>query len=153
MARFAIANLNEGELDGTRILPPAAYDEMWSPQAESPWAEMFGPPLNAYGLGWWVGDFNGHPVMGNYGAEVGFQSHLALFPDDDMAVIALVNLYDPDAGAFYAYDMGNAISDVLWAERQSDQSARDNSETGGNAGWVDRSTQPSRRLNLWIVRP
>lgn len=113
MARFAIANLNEGELDGTRILPSAAYDEMWSPQAESPWAEMFGPALNTYGLGWWVGDFNGHRIIGNYGAEVGFQSHVALFPDDGMALIALVNLFDPDAGAFYAFDIGNALQATL----------------------------------------
>ena len=113
MARFAMANMNQGELDATRVLPTAAYDEMWTPQAASPWAENFGPQVTNYGLGWWVGEFNGHRIIGNYGTEFGFQSHLALFPDDGMAVIALVNLFDPEAGTFYAYDIGNGIADIL----------------------------------------
>lgn len=113
MARFAIANMNQGELDGTRVLPASAYDEMWAPQAASTWAEAFGPQVTNYGLGWWVGEFNGHPIIGNYGTEFGFQSHLGLFPDDGMAVIALVNLFDPDAGTFYAYDIGNGVAEAL----------------------------------------
>ena len=113
MARFALANMNQGELDGMRVLPASAYEEMWAPQAASPWAEMFGPQVASYGLGWWVGDFNEHPIIGNYGTEFGFQSHLALFPDDDMAVIALVNLFDPEAGAFFALDIGSAVAEAL----------------------------------------
>jgi CubicO group peptidase (beta-lactamase class C family)/predicted dienelactone hydrolase len=117
LARFARANLNQGELDGVRILPASAYDEMWAPQADSPWAEMFGPSVASYGLGWWVGDFYGHRIIGNYGAEFGFQSHLALFPDDGMAVIALVNLFDPEAGQFYALQIADAIqADLLGIE-------------------------------------
>ena len=65
----------------------AQPDAMWSPQAASTWAEMFGPQVTDYGLGWWVGEFNGHPIIGNYGAESGFQSHLGIFPDEGYAVI------------------------------------------------------------------
>ena len=113
MARFAVANLNHGELNGTRVLPASTYDKMWAPQATSSWAENFGPQVTSYGLGWWVGDFKGHRIIGNYGTEFGFQSHLGLFPDEGLAVIALVNLFDPEAGSFYAYDMGNGIAEVL----------------------------------------
>ena len=113
MARFAIANMNQGTLDGARVLPASAYDEMWAPQAASPWAEMFGPTVSNYALGWWVGEFNGHRIIGNYGTEFGFQSHFGMFPDDDMAVIAMVNLFDPEAGTFYAYDIGNAVAEAL----------------------------------------
>ncbi len=113
MARFAVANLNHGELNGTRVLPASAYDKMWAPQATSSWAENFGPQVTSYGLGWWVGEFKGHRIIGNYGTEYGFQSHLGLFPDEGFAVIALVNLFDPEAGSFYAYDIGNGIAEVL----------------------------------------
>jgi len=113
MARFAVANLNHGELNGTRVLPASTYDKMWAPQATSSWAENFGPQVTSYGLGWWVGAFKGHRIIGNYGTEFGFQSHLGLFPDEGIAVIALVNLFDPEAGSFYAYDMGNGIAEVL----------------------------------------
>ena len=51
MARFAIANMNQGELDGTQVLPASAYDEMWAPQAASPWAENVRP--TGYEL--WIG--------------------------------------------------------------------------------------------------
>ena len=47
MARFAVANMNHGELDGTRVLPASAYDEMWAPQAASSWAETFRPAGHA----------------------------------------------------------------------------------------------------------
>ena len=98
MARFAVANMNHGELNGTRVLPASAYDKMWAPQAASSWAQNFGPQVTSYGLGWWVGEFKGHRIIGNYGTEFGFQSHLGLFPDEGIAVIALVNLFDPEAG-------------------------------------------------------
>ena len=27
------------------------------------------PHVTNYGLGWWIGEVNGHTVIGNYGAE------------------------------------------------------------------------------------
>jgi CubicO group peptidase (beta-lactamase class C family)/predicted dienelactone hydrolase len=113
MARFAAANMNHGELEDARVLPDAAYVDMWSPQVASTWAEMFGPQVTDYGLGWWVGTTNGQSIIGNYGAEAGFQSHLGIFPDKGFAVIAMVNAYDPEAGAFPAYDIGNGVAEVL----------------------------------------
>ena len=113
MARFAIANMNHGEFDGTRVLQASTYDEMWAPQADSTWTDGFGPQVTSYALGWWVGEFNGHTIIGNYGADAGFQSHLGMFPDEDYAVIAMVNLHDPEAGSFLAYDIGNGVAEVL----------------------------------------
>jgi CubicO group peptidase (beta-lactamase class C family)/predicted dienelactone hydrolase len=123
LARFAIANMNQGELDGVRVLPASAYDKMWAPEAASPWAENFGPQVTSYGLGWWVGEFKGHRIIGNYGTEFGFQSHLGLFPDEGLAVIALVNLFDPETGSFYAYDIGNGIAEVLLGTEPTEAAA------------------------------
>ena len=64
-------------------------------------------------LGWFVGEFNGHPLVGNYGVDTGFQSHLGVFPEDGIAVVAMVNLCDPVNGPFYAYDIGNGIAELL----------------------------------------
>ena len=113
MARFAMANMNHGELDGVRVLPEASYAEMWAPEAASPWAELFGPIVNYYGLGWWVGELDGRPVNGNYGAVPGYQSHMAIFMEDGIAVLVAVNLYDEETGAFYALEIGNGISTLL----------------------------------------
>ena len=117
MTRFAIANINGGELDGVRVLAASAFDEMWAAHAPTPMAEFFGPQVSNYGLGWFVGEFMDHPLIGNYGALFGFQSHLGIFPEDDFAVVAMVNLFDPDAMGFYAYDIGNGVAELLLSDQ------------------------------------
>lgn len=116
IARFAIANMNHGELDGTRVLSAATYDEMWAPQVASPWGDFFGPFVANYGLGWWIGDFNGHSIIANYGADIGFQTYLGIFPDEGLAVIAMANLHDPEAGSFLASDVGFGTAEILLEE-------------------------------------
>ena len=113
MARYAIAQLNLGELDGTRILNAATYDEMWTAQAATGYDEWAGPMLTDYGLGWWLGDVADHRTIGGHGADPGFQSALILLPDDDAAVIVMVNLWDPAAGALPAFDIGQAVTEFL----------------------------------------
>jgi len=113
MARLAIANMNRGELDGVRVLPAAAYDQMWAPQVTSKWAAMFGPLVTSNGLGWWVGEFGGHPAIGHYGAVTGYQSHLTVFPKDNIAVVVFVNVYDPEDFKFRAMEIGNGMAEVL----------------------------------------
>ncbi len=68
MTRFALANLNHGELDSAQVLRDAGYADMWAPHAASPFGEILGPPASHYGLGWWVGELDGHPLVGGYGA-------------------------------------------------------------------------------------
>jgi uncharacterized protein (TIGR02246 family) len=105
--------MDHGELNGVRVLPSAAYDEIWAHQATTTWAEMFGPQVTNYGLGWFVGEFEGEPLVGNYGTETGFQTHLGIFPDEHLAVVAMDNAYNPEEIAFPAYDIGNGIAGVL----------------------------------------
>ncbi len=114
MAAFTIAAMNHGELDGTRVLPASAYDEMWAAQATTGrWTEHLGPQFTNYGLGWWVGDLNGHLTIGNYGLVSGFQSHLGIFPDEGFAVIVMLNIFDPEIGDLYANHIGNGMAEVL----------------------------------------
>ena len=121
MARYATAHLNRGELDGVRILPESIYDEMWSPYVASPWEEWFGPLMANYGLGWWVGEMAGGPAIGGYGADPGFQSHLVLLPEEQIAIVALVNLFDPEEEAFLAFETGNAVMELMLDIEESSQ--------------------------------
>lgn len=88
MNRFALAHLRYGELDGVRVLPASAYAEMWSPQIHtnmpSPWEQQLG-------LGWFLGEVDGHRVRGHAGGDTGFAGELMLAPDDGVAVVAMVN--------------------------------------------------------------
>lgn len=83
MGRWAIANLNHGELDGRRILKRETAELMWR------------PVVNAFnmkeGIAWFVGDVQGHRLVMHDGGDVGFESRLLLAPDDSVAVVAMSN--------------------------------------------------------------
>lgn len=113
LAHFATALLNQGELDGVRILDAETLDAMWTPQVATGMDQYLGSMMYDYGLGWWLGEVAGHRTVGGHGADAGFQTALILLPDDAAAVIALVNLYDPVNGDTPAFDLGLATTEKL----------------------------------------
>jgi CubicO group peptidase (beta-lactamase class C family) len=86
MARFVLALLNEGELDGVRILKSSTLDDMWTPR----WV-MHETPLPAAAMGWVVEDFNGHRMVRHFGSDDGFRSALLIFPDDESGLFLVTN--------------------------------------------------------------
>lgn len=107
MARWASAMLNGGELDGVRILQPSSIDAMWTGESPTPYlgylGEPYGPILAEYGLGWYVGDIDGHRTTGHAGGVDGYNTQLQIAPDDGFAVIAMSNWnLDPALPASYA---------------------------------------------------
>ena len=85
MSRWAIANLNHGELDGRRILKRETAESMWQPVVSA---------FNMKeGISWFTKDLQGHLLVMHDGGDVGFQSRLLLAPDDSVAIIAMAN-YD-----------------------------------------------------------
>jgi CubicO group peptidase (beta-lactamase class C family) len=86
MARFVLALLNEGELDGVRILKSSTLDDMWTPR----WTTRESP-FQAAAMGWVVEDFNGHRMVRHFGADDGFRSALLLFPDDESGLFLVTN--------------------------------------------------------------
>lgn len=90
MNRWALANLNRGELDGRRILQASSYDLLWKPQVDVP-----EPPNAPYdvkvGLSWFLLGHQGHRLVGHGGSDRGFQTFLVLAPDDGVAVVMMIN--------------------------------------------------------------
>jgi CubicO group peptidase (beta-lactamase class C family)/predicted dienelactone hydrolase len=87
-ARYAMAHLNRGELDGARILDASTYDESWKSHGET----WFPPDLERnYGLGWTIGDYKGHLLIGHGGLDFGYNAFIALLPDEATAVVMLTN--------------------------------------------------------------
>jgi len=83
MSRWAIANLNHGELDGQRILKRETAESMWRPVV---------PALGMKeGISWFSTDVQGHHLVLHSGGDVGFESLLILAPDDSVAVVAMCN--------------------------------------------------------------
>jgi len=79
MARWAMANMNHGELDGRRILQASAYDVMWK-RGPSP-----------VGLSWFLGEYRGNVMVGHSGGDTGYASDLAMLPEKKIAVVWMTN--------------------------------------------------------------
>jgi CubicO group peptidase (beta-lactamase class C family) len=84
MSRWAMANLNHGELDGVRILKRESASLMQQPQFPA-----YGKLQEA--MGWFIDEDKGRRFVLHAGGDVGFESLLVLDPQDSLAVVAMTN--------------------------------------------------------------
>lgn len=85
LLRFARAHLNDGELDGRRILGPESARLMRMLQYPA------GSFADAYGIGWMLRTIDGTTVAGHGGSTNGFRAQLSLVPEHGVAVAMLTN--------------------------------------------------------------
>jgi CubicO group peptidase (beta-lactamase class C family) len=94
MSRWAIANMNRGELDGTRILDESSYELLWEPSV------MVGVRDGRrvrLGLSWFLSRFGGQQTVYHGGADIGYRTNLVMVPDTGAAVIVLSNFFGLDS--------------------------------------------------------
>lgn len=92
MARWLLAQLAGGQLDGTTVMSPSTAKRQLTPHMLMPGAEEVpGLTQYAYGLGWTIGRYREHKVAMHSGGIDGFQTHCALLPDDGIGVTVLTN--------------------------------------------------------------
>lgn len=84
MSRWAMANLNYGELDGKRILKNSTYDIMWTR------GEGVAEPV---GISWFIGDHNGLKTVSHSGGDTGYRSYIILVPEKSLGIVMASN-YD-----------------------------------------------------------
>lgn len=89
LIKFAQIHLAEGQANGVEILSPQSVKAMQQPQAPLP------PNLelraNAWGLGWYLLDWNGTVGFGHDGGTIGQASFLRVFPKSETAVAIMIN--------------------------------------------------------------
>lgn len=110
MNRWAMVNLNRGELDGQRILKESSYDLLWNPQADT---TQSGAKV---GLSWFLTQRGGHRVVSHAGEDDGFQSYLMLAPDDLISIVAMSNFSSDEC--YFLDDITNAAMDMLLSEKE-----------------------------------
>jgi CubicO group peptidase (beta-lactamase class C family) len=88
MARWAMANINRGELDGARILKASTYDLMWKPAARTGSPSSLGKRV---GISWFLGERMGVPTVSHGGGDDGFRTYLVLAPDRKAGVVVMSN--------------------------------------------------------------
>lgn len=85
MARSLQTELARGVApSGTRVVSEANLDQTWRPQVQV-------DADTGYGLGWFVGSFNGARLIDHGGNTLGFTSDLAFLPDHGLGVVVLAN--------------------------------------------------------------
>ena len=94
MSRFMLAYLNQGELDGNRILAAETVRRMFTPQ------KAVLEPLAPMALGWMTSDVGGYPVVSHGGTTMFFYSWLYLLPEQRIGLFVSTNSAGRDgAGA------------------------------------------------------
>lgn len=107
LTRFMRAVLNEGELDGVRILTKESIREMQNPivsvnKSPAPDAEEL-----EFGLGWFVGKSDNGITLSHGGAAMGFVSLLRLYPEQGKGIVVISN------STYLGRTMGNDIINLI----------------------------------------
>ncbi|CAN5408900.1 hypothetical protein BH10CHL1_BH10CHL1_44120 [soil metagenome] len=86
MAQWCRVNLNQGELDGVRILQPESYATMWEMQFRAGDDHDEDPAL-----GWWINRHYDELVVQHNGGDDGFLSNLRLWTKSGIGIVTLCN--------------------------------------------------------------
>ena len=93
MARWVSVHINGGKLGEKKIAEPATVADLHQAHmttgATSPEVEITG---GAYGMGWFVDTYRGHPRVEHGGNIDGFSANVVLFPRDGIGMVVLTNL-------------------------------------------------------------
>jgi CubicO group peptidase (beta-lactamase class C family) len=95
MSRWAIANMNRGELEGRRILDELSYELLWTPAIEGVRVSGDNRPVHI-GLSWFLSERAGNQIVSHGGRDTGYRANFVLYPDVGGAIILLSNYSDPD---------------------------------------------------------
>lgn len=87
LCNYAIANINEGCFQGTKILEPQSYSELWREQAVTGW----GGYTSEIGLAWFLGEYKGNKIRSHSGMDTGFRSNLITLPERGIAIAIMTN--------------------------------------------------------------
>jgi len=94
MSKWAIANMNKGELEGRRILDASSYELLWEP------AVLVGVRDNIprhVGLSWFLSSYAGYQTVSHGGRDIGYWTNFVMVPDAGVAVIVLSNYFGLDS--------------------------------------------------------
>lgn len=128
MLRYAAMLLAGGKYNGKQIVSEAGLKTIRSPQilmgTPSPFPELSAP---AYGMGWVIQTYRGHPYVWHNGGIDGFYTLLATFPDDHFAVVVFTNRLDRAAAEVLArnvFDRMLSLPSVDWDQRYREAAAQ-----------------------------
>lgn len=120
MCRWIMAQLQDGQVDGRQVFPPGLVRETHQPQVPiSGGAADQETLFPSYALGWMTDVYRGHYRVHHGGSTLDFNSYLALFPEDKVGLVVLVNSSSPGSAilANVVSDAALGLAPIDWSER------------------------------------
>lgn len=105
-ARWLVANLEAGRVDGRQAIPAAAVAAAHRPRIAVE-DSFYTFSRTAYGLGWYDGYYEGDRAVHHFGGFPGWAAHVSFMPEHGIGVVVLGNAGDAtylSMIAAYAYD-------------------------------------------------
>lgn len=107
MTNYLIMALNKGvAADGTRVVSEENLRTTWAPQV----------PISAqmsYGLGWFVDEYKGAPLIQHGGNTLGFTSDFAFLPEHGLGIVVLTNVR---ASNYFNQGVRNRLFELVFAQ-------------------------------------
>jgi CubicO group peptidase (beta-lactamase class C family) len=124
MAQWIRFQLNDGTIDGKRLVSVEALEETHTPQTIVPMTgdtkdENPETNLSAYGMAWRVQDYRGELLVSHGGALNGFRTQVDLLPHQHSGFVVMSNL----GRGLAVIAMRNALADMLLAKPVKDWNA------------------------------
>ncbi len=104
-SQYLRLHLNAGNYNGHKILSPERIRELWeanTPIPIQPLPDYFKvdlPFLNAYGLGWFLGNYQDRKMVYHSGGVDGMRTMMTLVPEDRLGILVFTNLESPGIAA------------------------------------------------------
>ena len=140
MSKWMRFVLDSGRVGTKRLIAPATFTELLTPQIRAPMAlypalSLSRPHAFSYALGWFVQDYQGQTVWMHTGSIDGMSALIGLLPDKKVGVYVLANIDHAElrhALMYRVFDMyaGNAPRDWSADLRQLFASARGAAQAG-----------------------
>jgi CubicO group peptidase (beta-lactamase class C family) len=114
MARWLLAQLGGGKLDGQAVMSPDTVARQHQPHMVLPDDQIFpASTRHAYGLGWLIGRYRDHRLLEHGGGIDGFQTECMLLPDHGVGVAVMTNTSSSLMAPVIAY---RVLDDLLGLE-------------------------------------
>ncbi|HWB10321.1 MAG TPA: serine hydrolase [Pirellulales bacterium] len=151
LSRFLMALFNEGRAAGGPLLRPETVRQMWTAQADG------GRDVRKFGIGFVIGQLDGHLRVGHGGAVYGFATELAALPDEKLGVVVIANkdganavtkrVADEALQRLLARRAGKPLPEATWPEHVPVERARSLAgQYAGDDGWAELFEHNGRLL-------
>lgn len=136
MAKWMNFNLNLGIIGQDTLVNRLSRNLMWTMHNTHTVDQMvkndLGRHFSGYGLGWVIGDYHGHFMVGHTGGFDGMITALTLIPEEKLGVIVLTNGHKSPimAATYYALDRFLGTGNKDWSadmlKSRNEREAKDN---------------------------